>query len=100
MKDIEFQMERVLTFKQSGKTRQGKASVGGVKFDPKEGKWTCRVSTDYLWQEPAWVQGEDPLDAFRTCLFVLSELILGNTENGWSVWWKQEGDHGDFMEYV
>ena len=99
MDDLEFQLERVLTFRHAGETRQGRAKIGGMKFLPDRQKWGCQVSMDYLFPEPGWIEGDDKLDAFRLCLFVLSETILGATEEGWCVWWQREGDHGGFVDY-
>jgi hypothetical protein len=99
MEDLDFKFERVLTFRHSEEVRQGKAAIGGMRFLVDRQKWECRVSLDYLLPEPLWPEGADQLEAFRICLFILSETILGATEQGWSVWWQREGDHGGFVDY-
>jgi len=100
MADLEFQIERTLTFKHSGKRKQGKVKIGGIRFVADQQKWACRVSIDYLFPESAWLHGDDPLDAFRLCLLFSSDAILGCAEKGWSIWWHREGDHGGFFYYT
>ena len=99
MLDANFKIERVLNFRHAGEVRQGKATIGGIRLAPDRKQWLCDVSIDYLGEETVTVQGDDPLDAFNHCLFFLSEVILGGTEHGWSVWWQIEGDHGGFVVY-
>lgn len=99
MDDFDFKVERTLSFRHSDTVRQGKVSIGGMTFSPEQQKWACRVSVDYLWSEPVWLHGEDALDAFRLCLLFASDLILGSTEKGWTVWWREEGDHGGFFYF-
>jgi hypothetical protein len=100
MENADFALERTLNFRRAGMLKQGKVTIGGIKFSTDENKWACRVAIDYLWPEPVWLHAEDALEAFRECLLFASDVILGSTEDGWSVWWREEGDHGGLFYFI
>lgn len=98
MQETTFSFERVLNFRHDREVRQGKATIGNLRFASDRGLWLCDVYIDYLFRETVTMEGDDALQAFTRCLDFLSDIILGATEQRWSVWWQAEGDHGGFVE--
>lgn len=99
METADFKIERALTFKRASEIRKGKATISNVRFSDDHMGWLCDASIDYLEANTVTFEGDDALQAINHSLFFFSEVILGATEGGWSVWWQEEGDHGCFTKY-
>ena len=95
MKELEFKIERQLSFRVRGQLKSGKLCIGGLQKDSRserDSPWICFWSLSEIHPETGNIYGEDPLDALLNCVRFLINLIEKHKSNGIEVWWNREGD--------
>jgi hypothetical protein len=89
---FDFRLERIIHVRRGERESSGPLTIGPIRWLPERQSWACFWSIHGIHPEEAKLYGEDPIQALDITLAFLSNLIHGSIEDGYQMWWLDEGD--------
>src|SRR5438477_12973982 len=94
--NITFERELNIGFR-GHPTHKGRLVVGEIIFVEEKKQWGCFWFIDNIHTARSKIYGDDPFHALTVCLDFVSDFIRGSEADGWTIYWRKEGDHGGLV---